>query len=419
MMITFFSSHPTLSCFVGALLMLVLAVACSQNRARIPRRMVATLLGLQGVMLFFLLKTSFGQSILAGMVYTTTVINTAAQQGIKFVFGALGAAQEPWGFVFAFHVLPIIIFFSALIAALAYLGVIDLIINVLSVAIRPLVGTSKPETAAAIAKSFSGTTEQQLLIREYLPTMTDPELFAVMVTGLSTVSASLFALYIQLGAPAQHIIAANLIGVIGALLFAKIVVPPAVTIPTAAAKEAAESRTMAPIIPHKPKNLIEALIHGTIDGMHLASVVGALLIAFLSLIALLNYLFVTVGSYVGSNGMTFQACVGYLCAPLGLLMGVPSAEAFQISELIGLRLLANEVVAFSALSEMLLSARGLVLATYALCSFANISTIGIVVGGLGTLIPARRSVLSAMGFKALFAATLANLFSAYLVGMVL
>ncbi len=406
-----FSVYPALSSLVGAVLTLSVAYIFSLKRKSISFKTVFLTIALELLLLLCLLKTPVGEQILYQLVAVTKVINTSAHEGIAFVFGALGTPTAPWGFVFAVHVLPVIIFFSALISALSYLGAVDVIIRIFSFFIRPLLGTSNPETASVVAKSFLGPTEAQLFIREYLPTMSESELFAVMVSGLSMISASLFAIYIEMGAPGNHLIAANLIGVPGSILFAKIIMP------TVHTKQDAKTVDVEPIIVRRPQNLIEAIIQGSLDGLQLVLAIGALLISFLALIALLNGIFVYTGSFFGITGFNFQDLIGYLFAPCGFLMGLPTYEAFQVSELIGIKFLANEMVAFGELAGKHLSERGLIMATYALCGFANIACVGIVVGGLSTLVPNRRSGLSALGWYALLAATLSNLFSAYLVGI--
>ena len=335
-----FSVYPALSSLLGVFLTLLIAFVFSRKRKNISLRTVASALFFELALLFCLLKTAVGEVVLQQLVFLAQVINTAAQQGIAFVFGALGAPVAPWGFIFAVHVLPVIIFFSALISALSYLGVIDFIIRLFSFLVRPVLGTTSPETASAVAKSFLGPTEAQLFIRDYLPTMNESELFAVMVSGLSMISASVFVVYMEMGAPGNHLIAANLLGIPGSLLFAKIIMP--------AAKQNHEKKAEAvePAALRKSQNLIEAIIQGSLDGLQLVLAIGALLISFLALIALLNGLFVYLGSYVGINGITFQDFIGYLFAPCGFLMGLSDHEAFQVAELIGIKFLANEMVDF-------------------------------------------------------------------------
>lgn len=401
--------YPRFSCMIGAFLLIVLAYTISKNRKQISLRTIGLALVLELLILFCLLKTSVGGSILAQLVCLTQLIHECAQEGITFVFGALGSERAPWGFVFALHVLPIIIFFSALIAVLSYSGVIDVMTRIFSSVISFALGTTRAEAAGAVVKSFLGPTEQQLFIRDYLISMTESELFVLMVSGLSMVSASLFVVYIGLGAPGHHLITANLIGIPGALLFAKMLVP--------AVSSPGVSRATDDGV-DKPRNFVGAIIKGTLDGLQLVLAIGALLISFLAIIALLNHMFTYIGSFLGLT-FTFQDLVGYLFAPWGILMGLDTDEALKVSELIGIKFLANEMVAFAELTSKHLSERGLILATYALCGFANIATVGIVVGGLTTLIPTRRSEFSSLAWYALIAATLSNLFSAYLVGIFL
>lgn len=407
-----FEVYPALSCFAGALLTLVIAFSVSSHRSLISCKRTLIIIALEIFLAFMLLKTNFGNALLTQLIRATQAISDAAHEGIAFVFGSLGTPTAPWGFVFALHVLPIIIFFSALIAVLSHLGVINFFIQSLSYVVRPVLGTSSAETTNALAKSFLGPTEAQLLVRDYLFTISTAEMFAVMVSGLSMISASLFAVYVDMGIPGNHLIAANFMGIFGSLLFAKIIMP--------SDPKAAEVKFKSESIEEsKPKNSIEALIRGTLEGLQLVLAIGALLISFMAVIALLNTIFIYIGSFFGITTFTFQDLMGYIFAPFGFLLGLPTAEAFAVSELIGIKLIANEMVAFAEVTGKHFSDRGLALATYAICGFANIACVGIVIGGISTIVPKRRSELSSLAGRALLAATLSNLFSAYIVGILL
>ncbi|MBY0109495.1 MAG: hypothetical protein K2X90_00040 [Candidatus Babeliaceae bacterium] len=409
-MVNIFSVYPALTSCFGAFFTLLCALLLSKEIRNISFKTVFMAISLEIGLLFCLLKTSIGDFILYELVAFTHSINAAAQQGIIFVFGALATNTAPWGFIFALHVLPLIIFFSAFISGLSFLGITDFIIRVFSLPLSFIVRTSRAETAAAIAKSFLGPTEAQLLIRDYLPTLSTAELFAIMVSGMSMIAASLFGVYMEMGAPGTHLITANLLGIPGSLLFAKIIMPDK-------HKQSKHEDDIGSVETPKPSTFVEAIIKGSLDGLQLVLAIGALLISFLALIELLNSIFMYAGSLLGTDELTFQSFVGYICAPWGFLTGLPTHEAFKVSELIGIKFLANEMVAFSKLSASNLSPRGLIIATYALCGFANIACMGIVLGGLGTLLPDRSSVLAQVSWRALAAATLSNLFSAYLVGI--
>lgn len=411
-MVSIISLHPVLLCALGAFFVVLLAFITSVNRALISYKHLLITISFEIALAFAMLKTNIGIIVLNWLSHLTALISQAAQEGIVFVFGKLGTQVEPWGFVFALHALPIIIFFSALVAGISYLGIIDFFIRIFSRIVRPVLGTTSPETMNATARSFLGPTESLLLIRDYLATMSVSELFAVMVSSLCMTSAALFAIYIAMGVAAKHIIAASIMGVPGSLLFAKIIMP-------AGYKDKKIGDVKEVIIEKKSNNLVEALIKGTLDGLQLVLAIAAILISFLAIIALLNMIFVYVGSFFGIADFTFQKCIGYLFAPFGFLMGVGASEAIKISELIGIKVLANELVAFAEIAGSNLSERGLTLATYALCGFGNLASIGIAVGSIGTLVPERRSELSMLAWHALLAATLANLFSAYIVGMII
>ncbi len=406
-----FSIYPAASCAVGAVLCLAIAYLLSCNKAAISYKNIIFKIFIQLALALFLLKTGVGRHILLYLTHATQTLSAAAQSGITFIFGQLGSQTGPWGFVFAFHVLPIIVFFSAFVSALSYVGIIRYLIYVGSLILQPLLGASNSETTCALAKSFLGPTEAQLVVRDYLATMSKSELFAIMVSSLTMISASLFALYIYMGVPADHLIAANCLGIPGSLLFAKIIFP---------AQHAVQHEAI-PDLPQENRahNLVEAIIQGTLEGLQLALAIGALLLSFLALISLLDMICVNVGSIFTHKPITFQDLVGYFFAPFGFLMGLSGHEALEASELIGIKFFSNEMVAFAKIASKNFSPRGLALVTYALCGFANISCMGIVVGGIGTLAPKRRADLSNLAWHALLAATLSNLFSAYLIGILL
>lgn len=406
----YFVLYPHLSCACGAALMLGAAYAASIDRKAIDWVQSLKIMAVYLAVALVMLKTTAGAWMLKGLTALAHGLGSATHEGAGFVFGRLSEPIEPWGLVFAFQVLPITIFFSGLVGLLSYLGVIEKIVNGVTRCVRPLLGTSSGETAGAIAKSFLGAVEAPLLIQGFLPGMTTSELFCVMVSCMSMIAASLFAVYMQLGVPGHHLIAANIISIFVAILFAKIMYPSRAKSVYKVTEKAAEMKK-------RPGNAIEAIIQGTMDGLQLALAIAAMLITFLALIAAVNLISAFFSHKLCLPTITVQELCGYLFAPLGYLFGFDTAQALVLSKLIGLNLVTNEMVAYIELTRSVLSERAVILATYALCGFANISIIGIVVGGISTLAPSRRAELSSLAVRALLAATLGNLFSAYVIGI--
>ena len=401
---------PQLLCFGGIALVITLAYALSVDRSAISWRYGLSRLLLLALWAVALVKTPFGAYLLAGLENVTMAIQHAAQQGISFVFGDLGSSQYVWGFVFAIQVLPIIIFFSALVSILTYLRVIQTVVYGIGTVLQPILGTTGPETACAIAKSFLGLMEGPLVVRAYFDRLNRSELFTIMTAALGMASASLIPVYISYGASAKHLIAANLMGIIAVIFIAKIIVPEEKV-------KAAEVKSFKD--DQEPSNMMDALLKGTGDGLTIVLNIAALLISFIALVALVNNLLFTMEQFVGLPRIGLQDIVGYFFWPFSYLFGVESADVFNLSRLLGVKVTTNEMLAFAEVATHQLSARALTLATYALCGFGNIAGMGIIVGGLGTLMPDKRALLSALSWRALIAATLANLLSAYIVGVIL
>jgi CNT family concentrative nucleoside transporter len=330
-----------------------------------------------------------------------------------FVFGGLSDPGASLGFVFAFRVLPVIIFFSSLIAVLYHLRVMQIIILVVGGGLRKVLGTSRAESFSAAANIFVGQTEAPLVIRPYLSRMTTSELFAVMVGGLASIAGSVLVGYSQMGARMDHLIAACFMAAPGGLLFAKLLLPET-SEPDSSRVELAEGE-------EKPANVIDAAALGASSGLKLALNVGAMLLAFIGLIAVVNLLLGGVGSWFGDDSFSLQKVLGWVFAPVAYLIGVSGGDIQTAGSLIGQKLILNEFVAFGEFQglkeEMTARTQGIV--TFALCGFANLSSIAILLGGLGVMAPSRRQEIARLGLKALFAATLANLMSAALAGIFL
>lgn len=392
---------------LGILVLLGLGYSFSSNRKAIRWRTVGGALLLQFLIAAFVLFVPWGKRLLGGVSGFVGVVINAGQKGIDFLFGSLSNGSG--GFHFAFSVLPVIVFFSSLIAVLYYLKVMNMVIRLLGGLMSKLLGASPAESFSATANIFVGQTEAPLVIRPYLPTMTRSELFAVMVGGLASIAGSVMAGYAEMGVRLDYLIAASFMSAPGGLLFAKLLRPET---------EAVSSGVQPYKNEEKPANVFDAAARGASSGLKLALNVGAMLLAFIGLIELLNLAFGEVGSWVGWD-LSLEGIFGWLLAPVAWLLGVPWSEASLGGGLIGTKIAANEFVAFLSFQEMgdSLSNRSQAILTFALCGFANFSSIAILLGGLGVMAPTRRAEIAQTGLMAVYAATCSNLMSAALAGL--
>ncbi|WP_396128305.1 NupC/NupG family nucleoside CNT transporter [Exiguobacterium mexicanum] len=397
---------------VGILALIGIAYIFSTNRKAIKWRTVLAAFAVQFTFAFLVLFTSAGRSALQWISGGVQNVLNTANDGIAFVFGTAVGGDN---FVFAFQVLPIIIFMSSLIALLYYLGVMQWVIRILGTALAKALGTSRKESLSATANIFVGQTEAPLVIKPYLPTMTQSELFAVMVGGLASVAGSVLAGYAALGVPLEYLLAASFMAAPAGLLFAKIIVPET--------EEYNDDIEIAEDEEDKAANFVDAAARGASDGLFLALNVGAMLLAFVSLIALVNLILGGIGGLVGFESLSLELILGYVFAPLAFIIGVPWADAVQFGSFLGQKLVLNEFVAFSEFAPIIgtgeLSARTEAMIAFALCGFANISSLAILLGGLGGMAPNRRNDIARMGVLAILAGTLANLMSATLAGLLL
>lgn len=401
---------------IGALL--AIAVLFSRKRKSINIRTVGWAFVLQVSLGAFVLYIPFGKDVLTSISGGVQQVIDSANVGIAFLFGGLGTDamySNGVGFVFAIRVLPVIIFFSSLIAVLYYLGVMQWVVKIIGGALQKLLKTSKPESLSATANIFVGQTEAPLVIRPYIANMTQSELFAIMVGGLASVAGSILAGYAGLGIDLKYLIAASFMAAPGGLLMAKIILPE-----TEHEKIALES-LITEDSGEKPVNVIDAAASGAASGLKLAVNVGAMLLAFIALIALLNTLVGGTASLFGFEDITIEWLLGYLFAPLAYIIGVPSTEMLQAGSFIGQKIVVNEFFAYVNFVEIKdsLSAPTQAIITFALCGFANLSSIAILLGGIGSMAPNRRPDIAKLGMKAMVAATLANLMSAAIAGLFL
>ncbi|MEX0740232.1 MAG: NupC/NupG family nucleoside CNT transporter [Pseudohongiella sp.] len=392
---------------LGILFLLLLAYAASAHRSRINWRTVGGAFAMQLSIAAFVLYIPFGQDVLYNISGVVSNVLGYANAGIIFIFGELGDYSQ--GFVFAIHVLTIIVFFSSLISVLYHIGIMTWTIRIIGGALQKLLGTSRPESMSAAANIFVGQTEAPLMVRPFIPTMTRSELFAVMVGGLSSIAGSVMAGYAGIGVDLKYLIAASFMAAPGGFLMAKLILP-----------ETDEPKNdLSQINMEKPHiNVIDAAAAGASSGMHLALNVGAMLLAFVGLIALLNGILGGIGNWVGIENLTLQGLFGTVFQPLAFVLGVPWDEARQAGSFIGQKLVINEFVAYLDFAQVRdqLSEQTQVIVTIALCGFANFASIAILLGGIGGMAPNRRSDIAELGLKALLAATLANLMSAAIAG---
>ena len=397
----------------GMLVIVAFAYAVSSSREHIAWRTVGIAFVIQFAIGGLALFTSWGNRALSAAADATGALLSYSRAGIDFMFGQLAACDGPIGFVLAVNVLPVVVFFSAFIAVMYHLGVMMWIVRFLGGGLRRLLGTSHAESMSAAANIFVGQAEAPLVVKPFIPTMTRSELFAVMVGGLSTIAGSVMAGYVALGIPLEYLVTASFMAAPGGLMMAKLIEP----------------ETDNPVVPKvgdtstTPRyvNLIDAAATGALDGLRMAAAIAAMLIAFVALIALVNGILQYFGAYVGFGEVTLEMILGFLLSPVAWLLGVPWADASIAGSLIGQKLILNEFVAYVAYSDVSASMSPIsqAIVIFALCGFANLSSIAILLGGLGALAPSRRDDISRLGVRALIAATLANLMNAALAGFFL
>ncbi|MEE3010793.1 MAG: NupC/NupG family nucleoside CNT transporter [Pseudomonadota bacterium] len=401
----------TLFSLLGIGILFGLGILLSVERHQINWRTVGFALLLQfalgGISLYFPL----GVAVLEAISNAVSSVLNNAQDGIDFVFGSIGAFEM--GFIFAFHVLPVIVFFSSLVSVLYHLGIMGWLIRIIGGALQRLLRTSRAESMSATANIFVGQTEAPLIVKPYIADMTRSELFAIMVGGMSTVAGSVLAGYVLLGVEIQYLLAASFMAAPGGFLMAKLLLPEAEKIVSEEEEFTLEFESHV--------NVIDAAASGASSGMSLALNVGAMVLAFVGLIALVNTLLSSLGAMIGLADLSLQLLLGYAFQPLAFIVGIPWEETRLAGSLIGQKLVFNEFVAFVSFTDQvtLLSDRSQAIVTFALCGFANFSSIGIVLGGIGMMAPNRRKDIAELGLRAVFAGFMANLMSAAIAGFFL
>ncbi|MEC8233362.1 MAG: NupC/NupG family nucleoside CNT transporter [Pseudomonadota bacterium] len=396
---------------LGIALLLAIAFALSSAKRSINWRTVGGAFAIQASVGAFVLYSEPGKEVLLAATQFVANIIAYSQEGINFLFGPIG--DKSISFIFAFNVLPVIVFFSALIAVLYHLKVMGVIIKVIGGFLQKALGTSRPESMSSAANIFVGQTEAPLVVRPFIPHMTSSELFAIMVGGLASIAGSVMAGYAGMGVDLKYLLAASFMAAPGGLLMAKIILPETSKPNENLNDVDAEDTGYA--------NVFDAAASGAASGMQLALNVGAMLLAFIALIAMFNGLVGWTAALFGYENVTFEGILGYVLQPLAWAIGVPWEEAQLAGSFIGQKMVVNEFVAYLNFLEnqSQLSEASQAIITFALCGFANFSSIAILMGGIGAMAPTRRKEIARLGLKAVIAATLSNLMSAALAGFYL
>ena len=397
----------------GLVVILGIGFAMSRNRRAISWRVVGWGVGLQLFFAIFVLRVKQGRDLFVWLGATVTKILGFSYAGSEFVFGEIGKQHSSIGVVFAFQIMPAIIFVSALFAIMYYLGIMQVVVKAFAIAMNKIMGASGAESLNVAASIFMGQTEAPLTIRPFLPRMTRSELMTVMTAGMAHVSGSIMAAYIAFGIEARHLLTAVIMTAPGTIMMAKILEP-----------ETEVPETLGGVkvdIPRTDVNVLDAAARGTGEGLQLMLNVIAMLISFIALIALVNGLFGWIHGFVPWFPATLQTVLGWIFRPIAWVMGVPWHDSGTIGSLLGERMVVNEFVAFAHLGPMKgsLDPVSFTIATFALCGFANLSSIGIQIGGIGALAPDRKHDLARLGLRAMIAGTLANFLSATLAGILL
>jgi len=398
---------------LGIAVLLGIAYAFSSNRKAINLRVVGAAFALQAAIAAFVLYLDAGRAVISWISTGVLAIINYSRAGIDMVFGPL-ADTNVIGFSFAVNVLPIIIFFAALMSVLYHLRIMEYLVKWVGGALHKIIGTGAIESMNSAANIFVGQTEAPLVVKPYLRGLTEEQFFAVMVSGLASIAGTVLAGYVLMGAELKYLLAAAFMAAPGGLLMAKMLMPDS---------QAVGAGEHEKLVMEKSQhgNVILAAAAGTTDGLRLAANIGAMLVAFVALIAMFNGLVGGLFSLFGIDGITLQFLLGKIFQPQMYVLSVPWAEAEAAGALFGEKIILNEFVAFSHLNEYLagMSPRTVAITTFSLCGFANLSSIAILLGGLGVLVPEKRELIGRFGIKAVLAASLSNLMSAALAGLML
>lgn len=394
---------------VGVLTILILAFLISSDRRSINRRTIVGAFLIQASIGAVVLFIPAGSAALDVVVRGVQSVINYGNDGIAFLFGR--NLDQSLGFTIAFNVLPVIVFFAALMSVLYYLGIMQRVVGVFGGWMHRLLQTSHAESVSAVSNIFVAHTDAPLVVRPYLAKMTNSELFAVMTGGCATIAGAVMMAYAQMGVDLKYLITASFMAAPGGLLIAKIMMPETETRHEAVFEDVDEA--------DQPVNIFEAIGNGAMTGMQVALSVGAMLIAFVGLIYLFNGLLSGIGAWFGVEGLTLQWVLGQVFSPIAFLLGIPWSEAVQAGSLIGQKLVINEFYAYASFVEIkdTLSDHTQIVVTFALCGFSNLASIAILLGGLGAVVPSRRHDIARLGLRAVIGGTLVNLMNAALAGL--
>ncbi len=397
-------------------MLVAVALALSENRRAINLRVVLSAFALQAGIAVLVIYVPAGKDVLAVLASYVQKIIVYADEGTAFLFGEMATNTDTFGFIVALKILPVIVFVSSLVAVLYHLRVMQFLINVIGGALRWVVGISRVEAMCAAANIFIGMVEAPMAVRPYLGQLTRSQFFTVMGVGLSTITGALVLAYASLGLDLSLLIAAAFMSAPGGILMSKLLIPeePGVATDDALVEGTFDDQKRA-------VNVIEAAADGAASGLNIALNVGAMLVAFVALLALANGLLSGLGNLVGIEGLTFEYLLGLVLSPLMFLLGIPWSETVAAGNLVGQKTILNEFVAYVSFLEVrdTLSAHTQSVLTFALCGFANLSALAIMLGGIGSLVPERRADVAALGLKAVLVGTLSNLMSAALASLIL
>ncbi|MGN8511885.1 NupC/NupG family nucleoside CNT transporter [Helicobacter pylori] len=402
---------------VGMAVLFLIAWVFSSNKRAINYRTIVSAFVIQVALGALALYVPLGREMLQGLASGIQSVISYGYEGVRFLFGNLApnakGDQGIGGFIFAINVLAIIIFFASLISLLYYLKIMPLFINLIGGALQKCLGTSKAESMSAAANIFVAHTEAPLVIKPYLKSMSDSEIFAVMCVGMASVAGPVLAGYASMGIPLPYLIAASFMSAPGGLLFAKIIYPQNET-----------TSSHADVSAEEHVNIIEAIANGASTGLNLALHVGAMLLAFVGMLALINGLLGVVGGFLGMEHLSLGVVLGTLLKPLAFMLGIPWSQAGIAGEIIGIKIALNEFVGYMQLlpylgdnPPLILSEKTKAIITFALCGFANLSSVAMLIGGLGSLVPKKKDFIARLALKAVLVGTLSNFMSATIAGL--
>ncbi len=422
MLFSYLLEHNRFMNLIGIAVILCICFIFSRNRKAINIKLIFNALLMQFTIAFLVLKTNVGGLLLEIIANGVARIYQFADVGARFVFGRLLDVGADGSIIFAFKVLPVIIFFGSFTAILFHYNIIQKVVKIISFAIQPLLGTSGAETLCAIANSFLGQTEAPLLVRDYLKTMTKSEMLVVMVSGMGTISGAILVVFAAMGVPVPHMLAASAMAIPSTIMIAKTLYPQEEKTVTNGTEVKFESNT---------KNVFDAISQGTVDGLQLALNVAAMLISFIALLALFDFVLGYAGLKINDvlqlvglpaflPNLSVEYIFSWLFSPFGYLLGFTGKTATDVGQLIGIKVAVNELVAYGQMMKMTdLPQRAIDITTYALCGFSNFSCIGIQIGGIGALVPKKRQWLTELGLYAVLGGALSNLLSAMIAGLLL